>query len=102
MDKRQQHSLRYLPDFTQQYFSSILVAYNVAEGMLISKCLKLRNVPFHLILNGHVSGLILTKQQCNCQARRPSKLYFVKILLIDRFYSHVFEIFVSETEVITH
>ena len=54
MDKRRQHSLRYLPDFTQQYFSSISVAYNVAGGMLISKCLKLRNVPFHLILIGHV------------------------------------------------
>ena len=32
------------------------------------------------------------------QAVRPAKLYFVKILLTDRFYSHGFEIFVSETE----
>ena len=32
MDKQRQHSLRYLPDFTQQhlYFSSISVAWNVA------------------------------------------------------------------------
>ena len=30
----------------------------------------------------------------------PSKLYCVKILLIDRFYNDGFETFVSETEVI--
>ena len=79
MDKRQQHSLQYLilP-------SSILVAYNVAEGMLISKCLKLRNMLFHLTVKQPRVWIDIN------QARRPSKLYFVKILLIDRFYSHVF------------
>ena len=52
-----------------------------------AECLP-RNVPFHLILN---KAAIHYRQ-----ARRPGKLYFVKIMLVDLFYSHVFEIFVSE------
>ena len=63
MDKRQQHSLGYLPSsiypavFTQQYFSSISVAQNIAEVMLVTRAECLQNVPFRLILN-HVYGLI--------------------------------------------
>ena len=65
--------------------------------VIYAKCL--RNVPFHQILN-HACVWIDILPSSNaihyCQARRPTKLYFVKILFIDRVYGHVFEIFVSE------
>ena len=57
--------------------------------MLVTHAECLQNVPFHLILN-HVYGLIFN------HASPTQEAVLVKILLIDRFYSHVFEIFVSE------
>ena len=99
MDKRRQHSLRYLPDFTQQYLSSISVAQNAAEVILISylcgifaECAISSDCKPRVWIDIYPSSNAIHY----CHARRPSKLYFVKMLLIDRFYSHVFEIFVSE------
>ena len=82
-------------------WSSISDACNEAEGMLISTCEMLETV--ECAVSSYFKWprvWIDIKPSSNAihgyQARRPSKLYFVKIILIDPFYNHVFEIFVFE------
>ena len=86
MDK---HSLRYLilP-------SSISVAWNIAEVILIIYVKRMRGLILH-----HVYGLILSKQQCNSLlSSSPTQWVVLCENYIDWsiLYSHVFEIFVSE------